>query len=804
MNWQRYIGIGYGLLFLLFCPKLLAQAPDRLSNAEEAELQSYLAQAKVQSEADSTRYYYQKALSRSRELSYQPAILEVLYQLVDFEREQEDLTTALRYQLEAITYIEKEEDIDALYDAYFKTATIYQQENLHTKALDYYRLAMPLNQNEAKRFQLHRLLGYTFFQLEEADSALYYYQYCLDIYKRKKNRPGMIQVYQDIVKLYSRDQEYSTALTYSNNILSLAEEEGDPAQIAVANNNIGVLYNKLGEFIEAIDYFEITEELCKSTSCEDRHILLSNLGIAYQNIDKPADAIQYLQKAKQSLKARQRRERVEIDLMISAIYLGIGDLYNALRYNEGAVEYASGHQLLEPLSEAYSQGAGIYQKLYDYEQALDYYKYHLELRDSFRLAERIRQQELLQQQFLLERTEKEIKLLLVNQEIKDLTISQLQLESDKLKLEAEGKEAELSLLRQEQEVEKANLRNKALEAERTEQELRITAQKLLAEQKDREISELQRLEKERELELVNNRLALAQKAAEEQDRLRQIERLEKEQAISDLELERQETFRSFVYWLGGLLALILILILSGLLYFRTASRKLAAQNKQIASQNVEIEKERNKAEELLLNILPDATATELKETGVATPREYEMVTVLFTDFSGFTQISSNMSPEELIKELNICFRAFDDIIVKYQLEKIKTIGDGYMCAGGIPTPNTSNPQDVVLAALAMHHFMEARYEEKKAQGLPYWRMRVGVHTGRVIAGVVGKNKFAYDIWGDTVNIASRMESNGVNGKICISDSTYQLVKEQFDCSYRGEFDLKHRGKAKMYFVKTEG
>ena len=160
-----------------------------------------------------------------------------------------------------------------------------------------------------------------------------------------------------------------------------------------------------------------------------------------------------------------------------------------------------------------------------------------------------------------------------------------------------------------------------------------------------------------------------------------------------------------------------------------------------------------------------------------------------------------MSPEELISELNECFKGFDEIIAKYNLEKIKTMGDGYLCAGGLPITNETNPVDAIKAAKEMQVFMQQRISEKEKNKIPYWNMRVGIHTGGVIAGVVGTQKFAYDIWGDTVNTASRMESGCEIGKINISETTYQLVKDQFDCSYRGEIEIKHGNKLGMYFVE---
>ncbi|ABZ94936.1 Adenylate/guanylate cyclase [Leptospira biflexa serovar Patoc strain 'Patoc 1 (Ames)'] len=214
----------------------------------------------------------------------------------------------------------------------------------------------------------------------------------------------------------------------------------------------------------------------------------------------------------------------------------------------------------------------------------------------------------------------------------------------------------------------------------------------------------------------------------------------------------------------------------------------------------EVEKEKSKSDKLLLNILPSSVANELKETNQVKPQYFESVSVLFTDFVGFTKISENLSPEELVQELDGCFSQFDEISNHFNLEKLKTIGDAYMCAGGLPISNRSHPIDVCLAALEFRSFMLQMSEIKKALGLPFWELRIGIHSGPVTAGVIGNNKFTYDIWGDTVNTASRMESSGKPGKINISGETYNKIKDFFDCEYRGKIEAKGKGEVDMYFL----
>jgi class 3 adenylate cyclase/response regulator of citrate/malate metabolism len=211
--------------------------------------------------------------------------------------------------------------------------------------------------------------------------------------------------------------------------------------------------------------------------------------------------------------------------------------------------------------------------------------------------------------------------------------------------------------------------------------------------------------------------------------------------------------------------------------------------------------DKQKTEQLLANLFPHEITEQLKRKGRAKSKKYRMVTVLFADFENFTALTKSMSVDELITELNRYVRRFDEIIDDHYLEKIKTIGDAYMCAGGLPLKNYSNPFDVTLASLRIQQFVREMAEEKMTWGEHPWKLRIGIHTGRVMAGVIGTKKFAYDIWGDTVNIASRMEGSGQVGKVNISATTYDYIKDYFDCSYRGKLTIKNMTDAiDMYFV----
>ena len=216
--------------------------------------------------------------------------------------------------------------------------------------------------------------------------------------------------------------------------------------------------------------------------------------------------------------------------------------------------------------------------------------------------------------------------------------------------------------------------------------------------------------------------------------------------------------------------------------------------------NKKLDEEKKRSETLLLNILPEETAEELKQTGSAKAKYFKNVTVMFSDFINFTQASEKMTADELVKEIHFYFSEFDKIIAKYGIEKIKTIGDSYMCVGGLPVANESHAQDVVAAAIELQEFMEIQKLLRSRSGKPWFEARVGIQSGPVVAGIVGTRKFAYDVWGDTVNTASSMEASGEPGKVNISGYTFLLVKDYFACTYRGKVQTKHKGTVDMYFV----
>lgn len=224
------------------------------------------------------------------------------------------------------------------------------------------------------------------------------------------------------------------------------------------------------------------------------------------------------------------------------------------------------------------------------------------------------------------------------------------------------------------------------------------------------------------------------------------------------------------------------------------------KSKKIEKQSRELSSDKEKIDKLLLNILPPVVAQELKDRGLVKPVFYESATIVFTDIVGFTEMTEKLTPDQLVTELDDVFSRFDRVMDKYGLEKLKTIGDAYMFAGGVPVANNTHEIDAVLGALEFQSLIEKINQEKTDKGRPVFEIRIGINTGPLMAGVVGEKKFVYDVWGDSVNLASRMESSGESGKVNISAATYLRIKDFFETEARGQIMAKNKGAVEMYFV----
>ncbi len=367
-----------------------------------------------------------------------------------------------------------------------------------------------------------------------------------------------------------------------------------------------------------------------------------------------------------------------------------------------------------------------------------------------------------------------------------------QQEIKKLNQENQQKNFEIASTKQEAQVAKGEAARAKAELENKKRELAETqvkidsARKLLGETEEMLVSsEMQKKRIAERLQFQEDSVKILKKEQELQDLL-----LKK----SELELDAQKA-KNNLYIIVAAISLSLLTVI-GLLFF--ARQKTL---RELEEKNKIINEEKRRSDELLLNILPEEVMHELKAHGKTTAKNYSKATVLFADIKDFTTISEQLSPDDLIEGLDAYFERFDKVIEKYDIEKIKTIGDAYVCAGGVPTKSEGNPHLVVQAALDFIYEIDKLRRERRAQGKIPFEFRIGIHTGQLVAGVIGIRKFAYDIWGDTVNMAARMQQSSEAGKINISGATYELVKDKFACIYRGKVEAKNKGEIDMYFVE---
>lgn len=659
----------------------------------------------------------------------------------------------------------KTRDYQQLYDIYISLSAYYEQKEFPNNSSEYYLLALELadsSELDIDKPQLTYDIGRLKLLAYEYDDALFYLDHADSLCVLEKRDGLLLKVLGLKAKVYEKINQLNEAVVTNERILSLLDEGSQRADYTKQLNNLGFIEQKRGDTEKALKYFLKTlKERELSGFTDDSHIpLLINIGVSHQNLGKYVDAKKFFERALNVVdEKRQPGLKAEIYDLISMTYFSDQDLYNARIYNQFGMDLMTGEQP-EVEMELELTASMIYEMLLEYEKALFHYKSYLEIKDSIDLEIKLSQDELIQQQLYIQQTEKEVQALVDKNEIKDYQLEQLRLASENKDIQLRNQELDVK-----QKLQSARLREQELEAERTEQELRAT--------------------KARE---ENQRLKLKQQELEEEQNRKDILLKDLEIEKSNIEIQKTKSIARNLVIIVFLAILIMILALF-------AFTKIRKSNKIIQVEKV-------KSDKLLLNILPESTAEELKTLGVSLPRRYDKVAVLFTDFKGFTKITETMSPEQLVDSLSLFFAGFDDIMKKYGLEKIKTIGDAYMCAGGIPDPLENASERLIYAAKEMLELTEKINKGKRELGRDTWGIRIGIHTGPVVAGVIGKYKFQYDIWGDTVNLAARMESSGEPGRINISESTFNDVKGSINCTYRGEIAAKNKGNVKMYFVNS--
>lgn len=520
-------------------------------------------------------------------------------------------------------------------------------------------------------------------------------------------------------------------------------------------NYMGQCHRYSAEFSKSMTYYHKVAHLCREIGDSLRLINVNlNIGAVYKILDDYDMALAAFEEAEAIALAQDRELSIAAALANSAsIYRRKKEFEKALELNEKALALRKKYGKDRHIASTLNNIGNIYEDLENYDTALEYHQQALDIRERIGELRGIgSSNKNLGSNYLIK-----------NQPAKALKHCKKSLEIFE-QISMVGKQAAACLCTYNAEKQLGNFQNALAYHERF----------LDLDQKMKDAKELDAIRK----------MEFAQRL--QQDSLMEAENRRKVEFDHQLALAKKEKNRNMA--IGGFL---LALMTAALFYYRYRFTNAARK---------EIQKEHDRAEGLLLNILPASVAEELKVHGHAAAKRYEEVTVLFTDFKAFTEIAAQLSAKELVDELNIVFKAFDDIMRKYGLEKIKTIGDAYMAAGGLES--SQSPEIVCQAALEMIAFTQKRRKELQAQGRQGFQMRAGIHTGPVIAGVVGSSKFQYDIWGDTVNVASRMESNGEPGFLNVSEHTYRMVasSDQLRMISNKRIPVKGKGELSMYLL----
>lgn len=626
------------------------------------------------------------------------------------------------------------------YHVYYKQSQGLKYEQ---PALD---LAKQLNWKEGV-YRVKQTAGKIYWRMSKFDSALDRHFSALAIAKEMGNKRLIAATLSAIGQDYADNANYLEALKYLRQALATALEARDMNRAGSVYNLISWVHEQQGSYADAIENNIASLKMAQEIGNEDLQATsLSNIGENYLRLGNDSLALIHIQRSI-DIRTKIPEPSIVDEINVSDSYLAVGFIYQkagdfdkALRYYERALEKGKHVRDLQTTTNAYHYIAQLYVSRGDDEKALSYLR--LAVESSWSLQDARQTAELF---FGMAGCYARLK------KYKDARAyyEEARVLSEKTQSESlnyqyyEGVEVLDSI--------DGNWKNAYLNYKSA---IRLKG-KLFSDESTKKMLQ-----------------TTMQYEFEKREAVRQAEQEKKD--------EIQRTVRNAIaIALGGSLLFLLV----------------------VMNQRNKLAKARKRSDELLLNILPTDVADELKRKGSADARYFEEVTVMFTDFREFTKVSELLSPAELVQEINTCFVAFDRIVTKYNVEKIKTIGDAYMAAGGLPTPNTTNAEDVVNAALEIRQFMKAYAEERARLNKPVFEIRIGVHTGPVVAGIVGIKKFAYDIWGDTVNIASRMESSGEAGRVNVSSRVYELVNDKFVCVHRGKVQAKGKGEIDMYFVE---
>lgn len=728
----------------------------------------------------------------------------VLREITNAYASAQQMDSAIVYAKKCLPLIDTQQHKGKFGQANFFLGSTYLRRNDYVSAEPYLLTAEKYYdhlEDDTRRVNLDHALGALYFSKKKLDKAIGYYQRIIAMFNsgKKVDKAHAMNAYANVYSYYLMQQQYGNALNAINDYIDFTGKFY-PDQLGQAYQTLAHLYELTSENRKSIAILQKSIELL-----EQQHnaylIAGSRLMISknYMTLRKHDSARKYLGNALQYYRSVDSSQQISMALnmlasmsfeehdyeqaekyMLDAIRLThekssdlvyhnsflwtirlsklmkdstlkqgknramLENVTNELTRNFNAIQSREGYISPDLYIHNYEVLSSANEELGNYELALSYLKKKTDLKDSIYGTEK-----------LMELTTRDAELELARQK------NRITLEEETKRLQLQ-KEIDLKALRYEYERKQALAKT--------------------AEEKKRLMLEEELKRKEIGLKYEQEQKAITLKY-EQEKKIRSIEQ-EKKDAIAAAELSRIRNIRNMSAMGVGLVTL--LLGITGWSYFQ--KRK---DNRRIAA-------EKQKSDDLLLNILPHEVAEELKQKGETAARHHEEVSVLFTDFVNFTSSSEKIGVQEVLNELNICFTAFDNIMMKHGLEKIKTIGDAYLAVSGLPASNPQHAQQAIKAALDIISFIG---ERRKAHPNAL-EIRVGIHSGSVIAGIVGVKKFAYDIWGDTVNTAARMEQNGEKGKVNVSEVTYQLVKNDFACTHRGKIHTKGKGDMDMYFVEN--
>ncbi len=591
-----------------------------------------------------------------------------------------------------------------------------------------------------------------------AESVMYFNR-SLSGYYQKKDFKKAGDCYSYLAISYSFQGDYMKSLSYFEKSISEYKKTGYNLGISSVTNNMGGTYYYLGRFPQALSCYQKVLKIQKEIrDPKTIAITTQNIGGIYSRLEDYRSALQYYGKAYEVYKKLNNIKAIAQNLnSTGSIQIKLKNFSLAHKNLSQALQIANKENDKQIIMEVTSSLGTLFYEQSDYSHALDHFN------NALRLAE-----EMNSQQYVGE---------------SQIALGNIYRKQGKSKEAAAICGSGFSIARK---IGSLSLKKDACDC-------LYQAYKGLGNDRNALDFFEQSTVYEDSLNSKETSNRMMNMEFQKQQLTDSIANVKKEHVIKikhNEEMQKKEKQRNAI-----IVSLFFILILAAGLWNRLNFVKKSREALKI---------EKDRSEELLLNILPEEIAEELKLKGSVNARDFNLVSILFTDFKSFTQTAERMSPKSLVEEINICFKAFDLISEKYKIEKIKTIGDSYMAAGGIPKPDQDSLKNIVLAGLEMQDFMEKRKNENKETEKPAFEMRLGIHAGPIVAGIVGVKKFQYDVWGDTVNTASRIESNGIVGRVNISESLYQLIKNEacFSFEYRGIIQAKGKGELKMYFVES--